>query len=91
MMEILTIVLPPIITSFVTLIGVLLANRKNQAVIEYRLQQLEQKVNKHNNLIDRTYKLEESNQLLWQWREDQKEKINKVEEEIDKLKEDSDY
>lgn len=41
MMEILTIILPPIITSFVTLIGVLLANRKNQAVIEYRLQQLE--------------------------------------------------
>ena len=90
MMEILTIILPPIITSFVTLIGVLLANRKNQAVIEYRLQQLEQKVNKHNNLIDRTYKLEESNQLLWQWREDQKKKMDKVEEEIDKLKEDSD-
>ena len=42
-----------------TLIGSYLANRKSTALIAYRLEQLEGKVNKHNNLVERTYKLEE--------------------------------
>ena len=42
-----------------TLIGSYLANRKSTALIAYRLGQLEQKVSKHNNLVERTYKLEE--------------------------------
>ena len=35
-----------------------LANRKSTALILYRVDQLETKVNKHNNVIERTYKLE---------------------------------
>lgn len=35
-------------------LGVVAASKLTQ----YRLQQLEEKVNKHNNLIERTYKLE---------------------------------
>lgn len=37
-----------------SLAGILTANK----LVNYRLQQLENKVNAHNNLIDRTYKLE---------------------------------
>lgn len=33
-------------------------NKKSMALIEYRLKALEEKVNVHNNVIDRTYKLE---------------------------------
>ena len=33
-------------------------NRKQSALVQYRLEQLEQKVDKHNNLIERTYALE---------------------------------
>ena len=47
-----------------TLIGSYLANRKSTALIVYRLEQLEQKVSKHNNLVERTYALEESVALL---------------------------
>ena len=43
-----------------TLVGSYLANRKSTALIAYRLEQLEQKVNKHNNLVERTYALEEA-------------------------------
>ena len=43
-----------------TLIGTYLANRKSAALIAYRLEQLEQKVAKHNSLVERTYNLEES-------------------------------
>lgn len=34
------------------------------ALIAYRLEQLEQKVSKHNNLVERTYALEESVALM---------------------------
>lgn len=45
-------------TGVLSLIGVYLANRKSAALIEYRMQQLEKKVDKHNSLIDRMYKVE---------------------------------
>ena len=47
-----------------TLAGSYLANRKSTALIVYRLEQLEQKVSKHNKLVERTYALEESVALL---------------------------
>jgi len=42
-----------------TLCGAYFSNRKSGALIAYRLAQLEERVNKHNNLIERTYRLEE--------------------------------
>ena len=47
-----------VITGLFSLWGVYAANRKSQALIAYRLEQLEKKVNKHNELVERTYKLE---------------------------------
>ena len=41
-----------------TLLGSLFGVLAAQKLTQYRLSQLEDKVNKHNNLIDRTYKLE---------------------------------
>jgi hypothetical protein len=41
-----------------TLAGSYLAHRASSALISYRLEQLEIKVNKHNNLIERTYEVE---------------------------------
>lgn len=41
-----------------TLSGAYFANRKNEAVITYRIDRLEDKVNKHNEVIERTYALE---------------------------------
>lgn len=46
-----------------TLCGAYFANRKSSALIAYRLEQLEQKVNRHNNMIERTFKLEEQTAL----------------------------
>ena len=48
-----------VITGVLALIGTFLANRKSTALIAYRLEQLENKVEKHNNLVERTYKLEQ--------------------------------
>ena len=37
--------------------------RKTTALLEYRLDELTKKVEKHNNLIERTYKLEERTEV----------------------------
>ena len=47
-----------------TLCGVYFANRKSTALIAYRMEQLEKKVDKHNTVIERTYRLEESAKVL---------------------------
>lgn len=47
-----------------TLAGTYFAHRKSSALIAYRLEQLENKVNKHNNLVERTYKLEEDQAVI---------------------------
>lgn len=41
-----------------TLLGSLFGVLAAQKLTQYRLSQLEEKVNKHNNLIERTFKLE---------------------------------
>lgn len=38
-------------------------NEKNRALIEYKLDELTKRVEKHNNVIERTYKLEEQTAL----------------------------
>jgi len=43
-----------------TALGAFAANKKQTALISYRLEQLEKKVDLHNNVIERTYKLEEN-------------------------------
>ena len=50
------------ITGLVTLIVCIVNNRsqqdKTRALLEYKLNELEKKVDKHNNVIERTFKLE---------------------------------
>lgn len=48
-----------LITGILALLGTYFSNRKSAAVLEYRMQQLEKKVEVHNKVIERTYKLEE--------------------------------
>ena len=57
-----------------SLCGVLVSSKLTQ----YRLEQLEKKVQAHNNLIDRTYRLEERTEL-------QEEKIKVANHRIDGL------
>ena len=47
-----------------TLGGAYFANKKTTALVVYRLQELEKKVDKHNQVIERTYALEERAGLL---------------------------
>lgn len=46
------------ITAIFGFLGTFLSNKKQTALIAYRIEELEKKVNKHNNLIERMYKAE---------------------------------
>ena len=61
-----------------TLAGTYFANRKSAALIAYRLEELEKKVQAHNNLIERTYHLEEQTAI-------QEEKIKVANHRIEDL------
>jgi hypothetical protein len=71
-----------LIAAAVTLIVCIWNNRaesdKSRALIEYKLTELEKKVDKHNNLIERTYKLDELTTL-------QEEKIKVANHRIEDL------
>ncbi len=47
-----------------TLAGTYFANRKSSALIACRLELLEKKVDKHNSVVERTFKLEEQAAVL---------------------------
>lgn len=48
-----------IAVSVITLIGTILTVYGGNKLTAYRIEQLEKHVNKHNNLIERTFKIEE--------------------------------
>ena len=47
------------LTAVLSFLGVYISNRKSAAVMEWRLKELEKKVDKHNQVIERTFKLEQ--------------------------------
>ncbi len=48
-----------LITAGFAFLGVYISNRKQAALVAYRLEKLEQKVDKHNSVVERMYRLEE--------------------------------
>ena len=73
------------ISAGVTLIVCMLNNRgqqeKTRALMEYKLDELTKRVDKHNNVIERTYKLEENEKVI-------QEQIKVINHRIKDLEED---
>lgn len=66
-----------LITGGLALLGTYISNSKSAALIAYRLEQLEKKVELHNQVVERTYKLEERTEL-------QEEKIAEINRQLAK-------
>ena len=73
-----TSIIVAIVTALGALAGTYFANRRSSALIAYRLSELEKKQDKHNAVIERTYKLEERTEL-------QDEKIKVANHRLDDL------
>lgn len=58
------VVIVGILSLLGTLCGAYFANRKSSALIAYRLEELEKKVDKHNTVIERTYELEKRMEIM---------------------------
>ena len=69
-----------LITTVVTLIGTFGGILTAQKLSNYRIQELEKKVDKHNNVIEKTYGLEKDIQ-------DMRKELDKVDAEHQKTKE----
>ena len=52
-------IVAPLLTAVASLLGVYWSNRKSAALIELRIKLLEETVKKHNNVVERVYKLEQ--------------------------------
>ena len=57
-------VVAALITAGFAFLGVYMSNRKQAALVAYRLEKLEIKVDKHNNVVERMYRLEEQVKTL---------------------------
>lgn len=51
--------LATVINSTISLIGIIITALVTNSVTKYRIDQLEKKVDKHNNVIERVFKLEQ--------------------------------
>ena len=49
-----------VITAGFAYLGVYSSNRKQAALVAYRLEKLEEKVDKHNSVVERMFRLEET-------------------------------
>jgi hypothetical protein len=58
MNDVLSVLGAPLISAGAAIIVSAIQNRKTVNLIEYKLEELTKKVEKHNSVIDRTYKLE---------------------------------
>lgn len=63
-MEIYIALIGGLCTAIPTIITTILSNRKSNTILTYRIDQLEIEQKKHNNLIDRMYKVETRVTLL---------------------------
>lgn len=63
-MEIATAIISGLCVAVPSIIATLSANKKNQSLIEYKINQLTEHVIQHNGLIDRMYKVENRVTLL---------------------------
>ena len=59
-----------------TLVGSFASNSRTQALIEYRLKMLEAKVDKHNQVIERTYQLEKNEAVFQEQLADLEEHVS---------------
>jgi ABC-type phosphate transport system auxiliary subunit len=69
-----------IIVALLSLIGTIIGSLGGMKLMTYRIEQLEQRVNKHNNLIERTFILERDDKL----HEEQIKVINHRLEDLEK-------
>ena len=66
------------ITGLFSVIGNAILNNKNMAVLQEKIDQLEKKQDKHNQLIERTYELEKDIDIAFERIKENRQDIDKI-------------
>lgn len=73
-------IVPSVLVAIVSIIS-------NNAIIKVKIEELEKHVNKHNQVVERTYTLERDLATYWSKYDSLSDRIAKLEQDIDKRKE----
>jgi hypothetical protein len=73
MNDVLSVLGAPLISAGAAIVVSAIQNRKTVNLIEYKLEELTKRVEKHNSVIERTYKLESKVAVVEQRLDDMKE------------------
>ena len=74
-------ILVAVISLVGTLVGSFLANSKNSALIAYRLEELEKRVQKHNNIVERLAIVERDLKTAHKRLDEEREEIKELKED----------
>lgn len=75
-------IITALITGGLALIGVWISNRKSASLLEYRLQQVETKLDKHNHLVERMYDIEKRADVFENRMKVQEHRMEDLEKEL---------
>lgn len=76
--EIIIAIISLVGTAFGSITGIMASNK----LTTYRISELEKKVDKHNNLIERVALLEQADKMQWEEFEALKKEIDQIREEV---------
>ena len=70
----------PIVTALLTAVGIYVAMSNRLSVLETKMDGLAAKVEKHNTVVERTYKLENDMKTAWMRHDELKGRIDRLDE-----------
>lgn len=76
----------PVFTALLTALGVYVGMSNQLAVLKVEMQNLTKQVEKHNSVVERTYKLETNEATMWRRVDELWAEIEKVEGKVDALR-----
>ena len=71
----------PAFTAVLTALGVYVGMSNQLAILKVELQNLTKQVEKHNSVVERTYRLETNDATMWQRFDELKARIDRLEEQ----------
>lgn len=79
---VMTALISGLLTGFISIVGITIASSKSLAVTQEQISELRKDVEKHNNMIERVYKLEQETAVIEQRTTASEARIKKLEENI---------
>ena len=71
----------PAFTALLTALGVYVGMSNQLAVLKVEMQNLTKQVEKHNSVVERTYRLETNDETMWRRFDELRDRVERLEEQ----------